>query len=41
MLAPPPGQRSQRMWVAAGSFALCYGIVLLGMSPVINIISVE
>ena len=34
-MQPPPGQRSQRMWVAAGSFALCYGIVLLGMSPVI------
>src|SRR4029079_7224965 len=22
-MQPPPGQRSQRMWVAAGSFALC------------------
>ena len=31
-MQPPPGQRSQRLWVAAGSFALCFGIVLLGES---------
>lgn len=35
-MQPAPGQRSQRAWVALGSFALCFVVAMLALSPTIR-----